>query len=92
MLDLIDSYKNLRIVTNQKLRDDLMVSLKHTPTKKELDTARYIMSHNGFLIGQRVYDPVDKTTKRGFKNLNYRPAEGNTLEDIVEKKNHEKNN
>lgn len=92
VLDLIDSYKSLRVVTNQKLRDDLMLSLKHTPTKKELDTARYIMSHNGFLIGQRVYDPVDKTTKRGFKNLNYCPDKDSDIDTIAEKQSNKKNN
>lgn len=62
-------FKDRKFISNQEMRQALLIGLGREVKSKDIKTMRYVMSHMGFEVGASGYDPISKKSSRGFKKM-----------------------
>lgn len=62
-------FKDRKFVSNQEMRQALMIELGREVKSKDIKTMRYVMSHMGFEVGAAGWDAKLNKTVRGFKKM-----------------------
>lgn len=60
-------FKDRKFISNQEMRQALMIELGREVKSKDIKTMRYVMSHMGFEVGANGYDQSQKKMARGFR-------------------------
>ncbi len=60
-------FKDRKFISNQEMRQSLMIGLGREVKSKDIRTMRYVISHMGFEVGANGYDQSQKKMARGFK-------------------------
>lgn len=62
-------FKDRKFISNQEMRQALMIELGREVKSKDIKTMRYVMSHMGFEVGAAGWDAKLNKTERGFKKM-----------------------
>lgn len=62
-------FKDRKFISNQEMRQALMIELGREVKSKDIKTMRYVMSHMGFEVGAAGWDAKLNKTVRGFKKM-----------------------
>ena len=60
-------FKDRKFISNQEMRQALLIGLGREVKNKDIKTMRYVMSHMGFEVGANGYDQSQKKMARGFR-------------------------
>lgn len=62
-------FKDRKFISNQEMRQALLIGLGREVKSKDIKTMRYVMSHMGFEVGAAGWDAKLNKTVRGFKKM-----------------------
>ena len=62
-------FKDRKFISNQEMRQALLIGLGKEVKSKDIKTMRYVMSHMGFEVGAAGWDAKLNKTVRGFKKM-----------------------
>lgn len=62
-------FKDRKFISNQEMRQALLIGLGREVKSKDIKTMRYVMSHMGFEVGANGYDQSQRKMARGFKKM-----------------------
>lgn len=62
-------FKDRKFISNQEMRQALLIGLGREVKSKDIKTMRYVMSHMGFEVGANGYDQSQSKMARGFKKI-----------------------
>lgn len=62
-------FKDRKFISNQEMRQALLIGLGREVKSKDIKTMRYVMSHMGFEVGTAGWDAKSNKTVRGFKKM-----------------------
>ena len=62
-------FKDRKFISNQEMRQALLIGLGREVKSKDIKTMRYVMSHMGFEVGANGYDQSQRKMARGFKKI-----------------------
>lgn len=62
-------FKDRKFISNQEMRQALLIGLGREVKNKDIKTMRYVMSHMGFEVGAAGWDAKSNKTVRGFKKM-----------------------
>lgn len=62
-------FKDRKFISNQEMRQALLIGLGREVKSKDIKTMRYVMSHMGFEVGAAGWDAKSNKTVRGFKKM-----------------------
>lgn len=62
-------FKDRKFISNQEMRQALLIGLGREVKSKDIKTMRYVMSHMGFEVGTVGWDAKSNKTVRGFKKM-----------------------